>query len=72
MVDDRTVAHCVIDHLEDGPDGAGFYYSLSDAEGNETDPIGPFESKEAAETAFMTAMEEAAVAMIKEILGLED
>lgn len=72
MTNDRTIAHCVIDHLNPGPDGPGFYYSLSDAEGNETEPLGPFDSKEEAESAFMAAMEEAAVEMIKKTLGLED
>lgn len=72
VADDRTIAHCVIDELKQGSSGPGFYYSLRDAEGNETDPIGPFETAQEAEESFMAAMEAAAVEMIKKSLGLEN
>ena len=72
MEEHRTVARCVIDHLEDGPDGPGFYFTLTDEEGNETDPVGPFQTKEQAEDAFKASMEEAVTEMIKQALGLEE
>lgn len=72
MDDKRTVARCVIDHLEDGPDGPGFYFTLTDEEDNETDPVGPFETNEQAEDAFKATMEEAVKEMIKQALGLEE
>ncbi|MDE4297184.1 hypothetical protein PXK56_18530 [Phaeobacter gallaeciensis] len=70
--EDRIVARCIIDELNPGPNGPGFYYSLTDGDGNESEPLGPFESKEAAENAFMAAMEQAATDMVKKTLGLEN
>jgi hypothetical protein len=72
MAGNRTIARCTFDELEDGPNGPGFYYTLSDEEDNESDPIGPFGDAEAAETAFMAAMKVAAVEMVKQTLGLEE
>lgn len=65
----ETLATANIDEVLDG-EAPGWYFTIEDAEGGKTEPIGPYKSAELAETAVMESLQTATTDIVKDMLGL--